>query len=85
MRERGLTAGVGWTVPQGCDPRQAREEACDKLKRSGRDLAAQLVADRDVGERAARGDVLGRGQEALSAYMFIAPYLLVTTVFGFIW
>jgi hypothetical protein len=42
MRAHGLTAGVGWTVPQGCDPQQAREAACDKLKRSGRDLAAQL-------------------------------------------
>jgi hypothetical protein len=48
MRERGLTAGVGWTVPQGCDPRQAREEACDKLKRSGRDLPAQLDTARTM-------------------------------------
>jgi hypothetical protein len=48
MRERGLTAGVGWTVPQGCDPRQAREEACDKLKRSGRDLPAQLDTTRTM-------------------------------------
>jgi hypothetical protein len=48
MRERGLTAGVGWTVPQGCDPRQAREEACDKLKRSGRDLVAQLDTTRTM-------------------------------------
>jgi hypothetical protein len=48
MRERGLTAGVGWTVPQGCDPRQSREEACDKLKRSGRDLAAQLDTARTM-------------------------------------
>jgi hypothetical protein len=48
MRERGLTAGVGWTVPQGCDPRQAREEACDRLKRSGRDLPAQLDTARTM-------------------------------------
>ncbi len=48
MRERGLTAGVGWTVPQGCDPRQAREEACDRLKRSGHDLPAQLDTARTM-------------------------------------
>ena len=42
MRERGLTAGVGWTVPAGCDPKEQREAACDKLKRSGRDLVAVL-------------------------------------------
>src|SRR5712692_4519545 len=45
LRRRGMTAGVAWTVPQGCDARQWREEACDKLKRSGRDLAAQLDSD----------------------------------------
>jgi hypothetical protein len=42
MRQSGLTAGVGWTVPAGCDPKQRREPACDKLKRSGRDLVAVL-------------------------------------------
>jgi hypothetical protein len=42
MRQRGLTAGVGWTVPAGCDAKQQREPACDKLKRSGRDLVAAL-------------------------------------------
>ena len=42
MRERGLTAGVGWTVPAGCDPKDQREPACDRLKRSGRDLVAVL-------------------------------------------
>jgi hypothetical protein len=42
MRARGLTAGVAWTVPQGCDSKQPREESCDRLKRSGRELPAQL-------------------------------------------
>ena len=37
-----MTAGVGWTVPAGCDPKQQNEPACDKLKRSGRDLVAVL-------------------------------------------
>jgi hypothetical protein len=42
LRQHGLTAGVGWTVPAGCDPKQLIEPACDKLKRSGRDLVAVL-------------------------------------------
>ena len=42
MRQHGLTAGVGWTVPAGCDANQQQEPACDKLKRSGRDLVAVL-------------------------------------------
>jgi len=42
MRTRGLTAGVARTIPQGCDPKQSREEACDRLKHSGRDLPAEL-------------------------------------------
>ena len=42
IRQRGLMAGLGWTVPAGCDPKQRREPACDKLKRSGRDLVAVL-------------------------------------------
>jgi hypothetical protein len=42
MRLRGMTAGVGRTIPQGCDPAQSREPACDALKRSGRELPAEL-------------------------------------------
>ncbi|HUI97533.1 MAG TPA: hypothetical protein VLX44_17390, partial [Xanthobacteraceae bacterium] len=42
LRARGLTAGVAWTVPQGCDPKVQREASCDRLKRSGRELPAQL-------------------------------------------
>jgi hypothetical protein len=42
IRQRGLTVGLGWTVPAGCDPKQQREPACNKLKRSGRDLVAVL-------------------------------------------
>jgi hypothetical protein len=42
MRDHRLTAGVGLTVPAGCDPKQPREAACDKLKRSGRELVATL-------------------------------------------
>jgi hypothetical protein len=46
MRERGLTAGVGWTVPAGCDAQVPREQACDTLKRSGRELVAVLDSGR---------------------------------------
>jgi hypothetical protein len=42
MRQRGLTAGVAWTVPAGCDPQTQNEKSCDKLKRSGRELVAEL-------------------------------------------
>jgi hypothetical protein len=48
MRQRGVTAGVGWTVPQGCNPDPSREPACDKLKRSGRELPAQLDTSRTM-------------------------------------
>lgn len=42
LREHGLTAGVGSTLPQGCDPKLPRAPACEKLKHSGRDQQAQL-------------------------------------------
>jgi hypothetical protein len=42
MRQHGLTAGVGRTVPVGCDPKLVYAPACDKLKRSGRELLADL-------------------------------------------
>jgi hypothetical protein len=48
LRQRGLTAGVAWTVPAGCDAKQWREPACDKLKRSGRDLVAVLDTGRTM-------------------------------------
>ena len=42
MRQHGLTAGVGRTVPVGCDPKTVYGAACDKIKRSGRELLADL-------------------------------------------
>lgn len=42
LRARDMTAGVARTIPQGCDPLQAHEPACDALKRSGRALPAEL-------------------------------------------
>ena len=42
MRARKLTAGVGRTIPQGCDPTAIREKACDAIKRAGRELRAEL-------------------------------------------
>ena len=42
LRQHAMTAGVGRTVPAGCDPKVEREPACDKLKHSGRELVADL-------------------------------------------
>jgi hypothetical protein len=42
MRAHKIKAGVGRTIPQGCDPKQRREKACDVIMRSGRELAAEL-------------------------------------------
>ncbi len=42
MRARQMTAGVARTIPQGCDRSRDRESACDALKRSGRELPAEL-------------------------------------------
>ncbi|MEN3380113.1 MAG: hypothetical protein V7608_157 [Hyphomicrobiales bacterium] len=42
LRAHNLTAGVARTIPQGCDPELAHEPSCDTLKRSGRELAAEL-------------------------------------------
>jgi hypothetical protein len=48
LREYGLRAAVGRTIPQGCDPLQVREPACDTLKRSSRDLPAELRTARTL-------------------------------------
>ena len=40
LRERGLTAGVASTTPQGCEPPADKEEACLALKHSGRAVTA---------------------------------------------
>jgi hypothetical protein len=42
LRARGFTTGVGRTVPATCDRRNPADAACDTLKRSGRELAAEL-------------------------------------------
>lgn len=42
MRRTGMQAAVGRTIPQGCDPNQRREKACDAIMRSGRELTAEL-------------------------------------------
>jgi hypothetical protein len=43
MRAHDMTAGVARTIPQGCDPRQDdHDSACEALKRSGRELQADL-------------------------------------------
>ncbi len=42
MRERGMTAGVGRTLPYGCAPTKDSEDRCLGIKRSGLPLAAEL-------------------------------------------
>jgi hypothetical protein len=48
MRERRMTAGVGRTIPRGCDPLQEHEAACDALKRAGRELLSELRTARTL-------------------------------------
>jgi hypothetical protein len=48
MRERRMTAGVGRTIPVGCDPTKRQEAACDALKGSGRELLAELRTARTL-------------------------------------
>jgi hypothetical protein len=48
MRERRMTAGVGRTIPRGCDPLQEHEAACDTLKRTGRELLSELRTARTL-------------------------------------
>jgi hypothetical protein len=42
LRKRGLTVGVGLTIPTGCDRKHLGDEKCERLKRSGEELAAEL-------------------------------------------
>jgi hypothetical protein len=42
MLRNDMRAGVGRTIPQGCNPAQERDAACDAIKRSGRALTAEL-------------------------------------------
>jgi hypothetical protein len=48
MRERRMTAGVGRTIPSGCDPTKEHEAACDALKRTGRELLSELRTARTL-------------------------------------
>jgi hypothetical protein len=46
MRERKLTAGIAWTLPQGCDAQHLDDKKCVALKRSGQKLDAEWRTDR---------------------------------------
>jgi hypothetical protein len=48
MRAREMVAGVGRTVPAGCDPAREKDEACEAIKRQGRVLTADLRSTRTV-------------------------------------
>ena len=43
-----MTAGVGRTIPRGCDPLQEHEATCDDVKRTGRELLAELRTARTL-------------------------------------
>ena len=45
IREQKLTVSVGRTVPRGCDRDKPSDKACEALKRSGQELAAELDGD----------------------------------------
>ena len=42
LREQRMTAGVGQTIPEGCNFTPRADEACRKVMGSGRELKAQL-------------------------------------------
>jgi hypothetical protein len=42
MREKGMTSGVGRTVPEGCSDEKRKKE-CDDLKKSGKTLDGDLL------------------------------------------
>jgi len=48
MRERRMTAGVGRTIPRGCDPLREHEPTCDDVKRTARELLAELRTARTL-------------------------------------
>jgi hypothetical protein len=48
LRERHLTAGVARTIPLGCDPTKEHDDACDIVKRSGKELVAEFRTARTL-------------------------------------
>src|SRR5262249_34351059 len=67
LRARGLTVGVGWTVPAECNRQNSGDAACDALKHSGRALAAELDTRRGLCASACVYAVLGGAVRALDA------------------
>jgi hypothetical protein len=45
IREQKLTVSVGHTIPRACDRDKPSDKACETLKRSGQELAAELDSD----------------------------------------
>jgi hypothetical protein len=45
IREQKLTTSVGHTIPRDCDREKPLDKACEALKRSGQELAADLELD----------------------------------------
>jgi hypothetical protein len=67
MRQRQMTAGAGWTIPDGCDRAQAREPACSRLKRSGRAVPAALDTSLAQCNSACVYTVLGATERRIAA------------------
>jgi len=67
LRERRMTAGVARTIPVGCDPIKAHEAACDDLKRSGRDLTAELRTARTLCNSACVYALIGAAAREVTA------------------
>jgi hypothetical protein len=67
MRQRQMVAGVGWTLPEGCDPDKAQDAACTKLKRAGPDVAAALSTSQSQCNSACVYVILGATERRIAA------------------
>lgn len=68
MRERGLTASVGRTIPEGCYPlREKDDDTCRALKASGKVLTADLRAARSMCNSACVYALVGAAERQVPA------------------
>ncbi len=67
LRAHGLTAAVGRTLPEGCEPLKERDESCRALKTSGRVLPADLRTNRTMCNSACVYALAGGAQRQVPA------------------
>jgi len=68
MRDRGLTASVGRTILEGCDPlREKNDDSCRALKTSGKVLSADLRAARSMCNSACVYALVGAAERQVPA------------------